>query len=83
MLTSYRFSVRNPHVHCILCNSSDVARCCLMFLYILEAAGHRIEPQPPLTTTIKAPDTSETPPGSTGPVVVKDHADALRYGFSS
>ncbi|KAF7668807.1 hypothetical protein LDENG_00287040 [Lucifuga dentata] len=52
------------------------------YVEVSEATGQSIHPL--LTTTSKAPSTSETPSGSTGPILAKDHSGipAIPWNFS-
>uniref|UniRef100_UPI003AABC951 uncharacterized protein znf335 n=1 Tax=Centroberyx gerrardi TaxID=166262 RepID=UPI003AABC951 len=56
------------------------------YVEVSEASGRHSLPQPPLTTTIKPLNTSETlptgPTGPTGPSLAKDHSDSPRVPWS-
>lgn len=52
-----------------------------MFLHFAEASNHPSVPQPRLTATVQAPNTSTTVPDSTGAAVAEDHSGAVRYSF--
>ncbi|KAM6981788.1 uncharacterized protein LKV04_012504 [Tautogolabrus adspersus] len=52
------------------------------YIEISEASRHHSQSYPSMTTTIKAPITSTTLPGSTGPALAQDHSDSPRVAWS-
>nr|XP_046252547.1 uncharacterized protein LOC124063193 [Scatophagus argus] len=52
------------------------------YVEVSEVSVHHSQSQPSLTTTIKAPNTSTTLPGSTRAVLAQDHSDSPRIPWS-